>query len=154
MDKQDFGKILVAIDGSTHSIKAAKYAIDLASKYDSEIILLSVVPSRISVGDSSGIFGMVSESYLKKYKEDSKIWFNEIIKESKNKNIDVESRIKTKVVTTPVSIVAGVLDYAIKEKVKLIIIGTRGRSGIKRMLLGSVASGVVTYAHCPVMVIK
>jgi nucleotide-binding universal stress UspA family protein len=36
----------------------------------------------------------------------------------------------------------------------LIAIGTRGRSGFKKLLLGSVASGVVTYAHCPVMVVK
>jgi nucleotide-binding universal stress UspA family protein len=34
------------------------------------------------------------------------------------------------------------------------VIGTRGRSGVRRLLLGSVASGVVTYAHCPVLVIK
>ena len=36
----------------------------------------------------------------------------------------------------------------------LIVIGTRGRSGFKRLLLGSVASHVVTYAHCPVFVAK
>jgi nucleotide-binding universal stress UspA family protein len=36
----------------------------------------------------------------------------------------------------------------------LIVIGTKGRSGIKKLLLGSVASGVVTYAHCPVMIVK
>ena len=36
----------------------------------------------------------------------------------------------------------------------LIVLGTRGRSGFKRILLGSVASGVITYAHCPVMVVK
>jgi nucleotide-binding universal stress UspA family protein len=36
----------------------------------------------------------------------------------------------------------------------LIILGTRGQSGFKKLLLGSVASGVVKYAHCPVMVVK
>ncbi|MGZ5500248.1 MAG: universal stress protein [Nitrososphaeraceae archaeon] len=36
----------------------------------------------------------------------------------------------------------------------LIVIGTRGRSGIKKLLLGSTASGVVTYANCPVLVTK
>ncbi|HEX6028646.1 MAG TPA: universal stress protein [Nitrososphaeraceae archaeon] len=36
----------------------------------------------------------------------------------------------------------------------MIVISTRGRTGFKQMLLGSVASDVVTYAHCPVMVVK
>lgn len=44
--------------------------------------------------------------------------------------------------------------YAEKENVDLIVVGTRGRSGFKRLLLGSIASGVVTYAHCPVLVVK
>jgi nucleotide-binding universal stress UspA family protein len=39
-------------------------------------------------------------------------------------------------------------------KLDLITIGTRGRTGITRMLLGRVASAVVTYAHCLVMVVK
>jgi len=41
-----------------------------------------------------------------------------------------------------------------KEKVDLIVVGTRGRSGFKKLLLGSVASGVVNYAHCPVLIVK
>jgi nucleotide-binding universal stress UspA family protein len=49
---------------------------------------------------------------------------------------------------------AATVDYAEKEHIDLIVIGTRGRTGITRMLLGSVASGVVTYAHCPVLVVK
>ena len=47
-----------------------------------------------------------------------------------------------------------IVDYAERENIDLIVIGTRGRTGIKQLLLGSVASDVVTYAHCPVMVVK
>ena len=43
--------------------------------------------------------------------------------------------------------------YSISN-VDLIIVGTRGRSGLKRMLLGSVASEVVKHAGCPVLIIK
>jgi nucleotide-binding universal stress UspA family protein len=52
------------------------------------------------------------------------------------------------------SVVAALVNYADEEEADLIIIGTRGRSGIGKMLLGSVASGVVTYAPCPVLVVK
>ena len=40
------------------------------------------------------------------------------------------------------------------EKVDLIIVGSNGKTGIKKLLLGSVASAVVTHSHCPVLVIK
>jgi nucleotide-binding universal stress UspA family protein len=52
------------------------------------------------------------------------------------------------------SIASTIVEFAENEKVDLIVVGTRGASGVKRMLLGSVASGVVTYAHCPVLVVK
>ena len=58
-------------------------------------------------------------------------------------------KIKTDVITTPLSVVSAILEYADKRNADLIIVGTRGITGFKRMLLGSVASGVVTYAHCP-----
>src|SRR6187200_1372457 len=41
-----------------------------------------------------------------------------------------------------------------ENNIDLIVIGTRGRTGFKKLLLGSVASHVVTYAHCPVLVVK
>jgi nucleotide-binding universal stress UspA family protein len=49
---------------------------------------------------------------------------------------------------------SAIVDYAERENVDLIVIGSRGRRGFKKMLLGSVASDVVTYAYCPVMVVK
>ena len=47
-----------------------------------------------------------------------------------------------------------IVEYAEEHKIDLIVVGTRGMSGIKKMLLGRTASGVVTYAHCPVTVVK
>jgi nucleotide-binding universal stress UspA family protein len=63
-------------------------------------------------------------------------------------------KIKTDVITTPLSIVSAILRYAQKDDADLIIIGTRGITGFRKLLVGSVASGVVTYAHCPVLVIR
>ena len=47
-----------------------------------------------------------------------------------------------------------IIDYAERENVDLIVVGTKGRTGFKKMLLGSVASDVVTYAYCLVLVVK
>ncbi|TLX87413.1 MAG: universal stress protein, partial [Thaumarchaeota archaeon] len=40
------------------------------------------------------------------------------------------------------------------NKVDMIVIGSRGMTGLKKLLLGSVANGVITYSHCPVLVVK
>ena len=62
--------------------------------------------------------------------------------------------VKTDVIMGISSVVKEIVEYAEKNKVDMIVVGSRGLAGIKKMLVGSVASGVVTYAHCPVLVAK
>ncbi len=112
LDKK-INKILIGIDGSESSFNAANYAIDLSKKFNSEIILLSIVPSKIHHGDSSGVFGMVSQSYFNDYKKEAEKWFKEIINQAENEdNIEANKKIKTDVITTPFSIAASILNYA------------------------------------------
>lgn len=68
------------------------------------------------------------------------------------KKIDLE--IVTEVIIAEESIVSEIIEFAERENIDLIIMGTRGRTGFKKLLLGSVASGVVNFAHCPVLVIR
>jgi len=150
-----FSKILVGIDGSEYSRNAVNYALDLASKYDSDLFLLAIVPSKVQHGDSSGVFGMVAPSYFQEYKKEAEKWFEEIIAYiNNNTTIDTKTKVKSEVITTPFSTAASILNYAEERDVELIVMGTRGNSGLKKMLLGSVATDVVTYAYCPVLVIK
>lgn len=151
-----FSKILIGLDGSESSFNASNYAIDLAKKYNSEIILLSIVPSKIHHGDSSGVFGMVLPGYLEDYKKHAEKWFEQVKKyaEDKKDNTEIDNKIKTEIFTTPFSTAASILNYAEEQNVDLIVIGTKGNSGLKKMLLGSVATDVVTYSYCPVLVIK
>lgn len=152
-DKIKFSKILVPIDGSLSSLTAAKYAINFATTYDSEIFFLAVVPSQIKHGDASGIFGMVTPSYLDHYKKEAGKWFDQIIDDVKIQSYDI-NKIANDVITTPMSTVGAIVHYAEKENINIIILGSSGKTGFKRMLLGSTASGVVTYAHCPVLVVR
>ncbi len=75
------------------------------------------------------------------------------IKEKAEK-INIQSKTEALMSPHTISTAAAIVNYAEKEKVDLVTIGTRGRTGIKRMLLSSVARAVMTYAHCPVMVVK
>ncbi len=76
-------------------------------------------------------------------------YLNKVKLKANEKNI----QIKTQIISSK-NISGGILDYAEENNVGLIVIGTIGRSGFKKLLLGSVASHVVTYAHCPVLVVK
>jgi nucleotide-binding universal stress UspA family protein len=77
-------------------------------------------------------------------------WFDDI-KEKANKN-DIQFR--SEIIMAKKSTVSSMLDYAEEQNINLIVVGTRGRSGIKKIMLGSIASGLVTYATCPVLVVK
>ena len=151
-----FTTILVCVDGSESSMKAASYAIEIAKKHQAQLISLYVVVSQLGYAYSSGAFGLVTPNaineLLEKSKQEARKWFEEIEKKAMAQGIDL----KVEMVASPTSIVPAIVDYAEKNKVDLIVTGTRGRrrSGIAKLLLGSVASGVVTYANCPVMVVK
>jgi nucleotide-binding universal stress UspA family protein len=47
-----------------------------------------------------------------------------------------------------------IVNYAESQSIDLIVIGTRGRTGLRKMLLGSVVSDVLNYAHCPALVVR
>lgn len=101
-----------------------------------------------------GIYRLSYPDPIKKRIEEARAeaqkWFTEIIRTAEQRGV----RIKTDVIDSPMSVVSAVVSYADQEKADLIVIGTRGRSGIGKMLLGSVASGVVTYSPCTVVVVK
>ena len=77
----------------------------------------------------------------------------EYLDKVKLKSNEYAITIKTEIIAA-INVAEGILDYAEGKNTDLIVVGTRGKSGIKRSLLGSVAANVVTYAHCPVLVIK
>jgi nucleotide-binding universal stress UspA family protein len=151
-----FSKILVTVDGSNESMDAADYAIAMAKKEDnnSQLIALHVLFSQLGYAYSTNLFGLVTPSsineLLKDAKHEAQQWFDKI----KEKMYENDIQLKTEVVVSSTSVVAAIVDYAEHENVDLIVIGSRGRSGFKKLLLGSTASGVVTYATCPVLVIK
>jgi nucleotide-binding universal stress UspA family protein len=155
--KGKFSKILITVDGSEQSMDAADYAIVMAKKEDNntQLIALHVLFSQTGYAYSTNMFGLVTPSSINELLEDAKYeaqqWFDKI-KEKLYENRDIQ--LKTEVVVSPTSVVGAIVDYAERENVDLIVIGSRGRRGFKKMLLGSTASGVVIYATCPVLVVK
>jgi nucleotide-binding universal stress UspA family protein len=149
-----FDKVLVCIDGSETSMKAADYAIKIAEKHGSQLVALNVVVSELGYAQSAGGFGMVTPStindMLEKSKQEAQGWFDRIKQDAKARGV----QFRHEVVASPTAAAPAIVDYAKDNKIDLIVIGTRGRSGLAKLLLGSAASGVVTHAGCPVMVVK
>jgi nucleotide-binding universal stress UspA family protein len=151
---RNFSKILVAIDGSEISMKAAVYAIDIVKKNRSQLIVLTVLeistPRRISSSFiTAPTYGLKE---LEEKRKEAQQWLDKFKKLAAKEN---NVKLKSEIIEDPISRVgSAIVTYAERENVDLIVIGSRGRTGFKKMLLGSVASDVVTYAHCPVMVVK
>lgn len=163
--KKKFSKILIAIDGSEQSFDAVDYAIDIAQKDDAELNALYVVSSPTLYHLSSEMpEDQIPEEVRKimqNAKQHSQPWFNKISEKIASSSAAVKEntrittiRLKTEVILSPISVVGTIVEYAGSKNIDLIVMGTRGRSGFKRLLLGTTASGVVTYAHCPVLIVK
>jgi nucleotide-binding universal stress UspA family protein len=102
---------------------------------------------------SAGVFGsrgLVTPNPLREILEGAKIEAQQWLKIDEDNNI----RLQAEVVVTATSIVSAIVEYAKNKNVHLIIMGTRGRSGFKKLLLGGVASRVVAYSTCLVMIVK
>jgi nucleotide-binding universal stress UspA family protein len=146
-------KIMVGIDGSKESVKAADYAIAIAKRHNAELIALNVLTSDIGYAYSSpGVESppLTIKEIILLAEDEVKKWFDDI-KEKADKS---DIRFRSEIIMAKRSSVSTILDYAEEQNINLIVVGTRGRSGIKKMLLGSVASGLVTYASRPVLVVK
>ena len=158
MQENHYSRILVAIDGSTSSMHAIDYAISIAVKNDSQLIILYIIDFYKYTHLSSSIilaptFG--SEKYLEEKSEAEKL-MNKIKENFKPKiNDNTKSKkLKTEIVEGAKSVATTIMEYAESENVDLIIVGSRGRTSFKKLLLGSVSSNVIKNAHCAVLVVR
>ncbi len=145
-------KILVAVDGSEHSLKAVEYAAELASKHGCEIYLLHIV-QKVDVSNE-----------LKQYMESEKIEEPAeyvILNRIGEKILDKAEAVARengvckvyKVIETgePAN---KIVEYAKNNNVDSIIIGSRGLGDLKGLLMGSVSNKVCHIAECTCITVK
>jgi len=158
MQEKPFSRVLVAIDGSISSMHTIDYAISIAMKNNSQLVILYVIdvykypylPSSIILAPTFG-----SEKYLEERNE-AEEQMNKIKEKYKQKtknNID-SKELKTEIIEGAKSAATTIMEYAESENIDLIIIGSRGRTSFKKLLLGSVSSDIIKNAHCAVLVIR
>ncbi|MFY9794977.1 MAG: universal stress protein [Candidatus Nitrosopolaris sp.] len=145
-------KILVAIDGSEHSFKASEYALELAKSFGAQLYAVTVtyIPASDHLSQKEVLSKSLVEDSSNNSMKDAGNWFENFTQNAKEDNI----QLKTELINSARPVDYVILEYAEEQKIELIVVGTRGKTGFKKLLLGSIASSIITYAHCPVMVVK
>ena len=144
-----FRNILVPYDGSKYSLHAFKIALDIAHRYDSKVTVLTclVKPAYRGIWYYDSRY---AKAVLKKEEEAAKESISKIIEPVKEKTGIL---ITVKIIPTT-SIANQIVSFAKSHKIDLVVMGSHGRTGFDRVLLGSVVQGVSQKVHCPVMIAK
>jgi len=140
--------ILVPTDFSKSSILALEAANLLARQNDAKVTLVHVYePRGVLFGGEPGL----EDGHAVNKELEAKI-HAELEKVARERFPDV-AKIKTALVISE-SAVKGIVEYAERENVDLIVLATHGRTGLSRMMIGSVAEKVVRHASCPVLTLR
>lgn len=137
-------KILCPVDFSEASRNAVRYAHEFAKGMGAELVLLNIVEPRPMAVDMSLSYVPLEEDLEKAARED----LEEIIRMEKEKGVEVQAEVR---IGTPSELI---LETAEELDVNLVILGSHGKSGLSRLLMGSVAESVVRKATCPVLIVK
>ena len=139
-----YKKILVPTDGSEFAQKAEKHALFLAKTTGADIYALSVTENNFVNGLPLDVEVYQLNQLLKQRSEDNIKEFEEM---------DETSGIKFHGIIREGSPAKTILEVAKEEDIDLIVIGSSGKSGFDRFIMGSVAEKVVNAAKCAVLVI-
>jgi nucleotide-binding universal stress UspA family protein len=131
--KAKFSKILVAIDGSDHSIKAAEYAIDVAKDNKAQLIALAVLDiTKIGYAASAFIASpMHGLDELEHKRKEAQEWLDKVggltsLQKCNDDNNDIQFKSQ---IEESMSVAGTIVDYAENQNIDLIVVGSRGRSG-------------------------
>jgi nucleotide-binding universal stress UspA family protein len=144
-----YKRILVPLDGSTFSESVLPHVRMLADSTGAEVILLRVMP----VGIYDTVFASTAELPMPRNpEEDTRAQAEGYLQRVAFDYFPPEVTVRLEVSSgaTPETI----LDYAEGENADLIAMTTHGRSGISRLMVGSVAEEIVRRAHVPVMLVR
>lgn len=142
----DFKKILIAVDNSICSEKAAKTGYEMAAKFSAEVALLNIIePAPATVNPDFTLAPVFMEMY-----DNSEQNSQDLLKAISNK---YGSQIATTYLTSLDTATHGIIQQAEEWGAELIVIGTHGRGGLYHFLMGSVAEHVARKSACPVLIV-
>ena len=154
-----FKKILVPLDGSDHSKRALEAAIGVAERFKGEITLIHIYSATVTpltvpeptTLTSSGA-PVVTSAEISRILEASRDVGKKILQDGAQRTRSYGISVKTELKEG--SNVQEIVKTAKEGEFDLIVLGVKGVSKIRELLLGSVSLGVVKHAPCPILVVK
>ncbi len=146
-----YKRILVATDGSKLSQKAVDHALDLADLSGAEVVALKVTPRYPQSYFEGGVALAAAEvgRIEKQWQQEALDVVNAV------KAAGQKREVRVKAVTVKSDLVSDAIIAAAKrQKCDLIVMASHGRKGLKRLLLGSETTQVLTHSHIPVLVLR
>ncbi len=144
---EPFKKIMVAVDGSEPSERAALRALELAKAFGASLKLVHAVAPLVYPAEAM----MVPTGELEKARLDAA---NELLKEISTRLVAQAGAVKLDQVVLSGPPAEMIADEAKAQGDQLIVVGSRGRGAIARLLLGSVADRIVHISTVPVLVVR
>jgi nucleotide-binding universal stress UspA family protein len=145
MKSELFQKIVLATDGSEYSANVVKYAIELAKISEAKIYAIYVVDTGVFTSIPMDVAWTNMYELLK---QEGNVATNQVESEAMADNIEVES------ITVEGHPAEEIIKLAEDKSADIIVMGTLGKSGLDRFLLGSVAEKVSRTSKIPVMIVR
>jgi nucleotide-binding universal stress UspA family protein len=148
-------KILIAIDESKYREKITRYGLTLAKSLGAGVTAVHVI-DRSSLGALQSLGGLLG------YYENGKLGYEEELrKHAKELLAEVDAlakkegiKMNIEVIMNASSVAEGIIDYASGKNMDLIVIGTKGMTGVEKFLIGGVANKVASHARCSVLAVR
>lgn len=146
-------KILIAVDGTERSINAVEFAVDLATKYDSEICLVHVIPNSkwrycMATDEEDLISPHIIKNTIKEMEEEGERLLSSVLTSVKGAGIEAHAQLDHGYPAKKI------LQIAKEENFDLIVMGSSGRGTITRLFFGSISDEVIRKAPCPILLVK
>lgn len=142
-----FTRLLIPVDGSESSAKAARFAVQMACVEGCEIIAVHVVDEEMA-SDLARYADRPVESVLEKMTRSGESYLEDVRKQAEKSGVKIEEIIRVGIPHR------AVLSLAREKRADLIVMGKVGRKGPRRVLIGSVTERVIEHSLVPVLVVK
>lgn len=143
-----YQKILVATDGSKYSMSAATEAVGIAKRCGASLYIISVVPSETASPFDIVHSEMQHEMIAQKEFHDGEKNINDLLVIARQEGVKAEGLV------IEGRSYESIVENAREKRVDLIVMGSHGRTGFERLLMGSVTERVVGNADCSVLIVK